>query len=372
MNKTLASLVIIAFLLCPLYTGCDPKNTELAEPLSDSSFPGSSFSVDSTTQPVAQGISGHISKDGFENVRFDADIVIPDNSTQLNIWSRNLLDINPDNVVMAFLPYFNLSYETNPTSDGGLFDAFRTEENKAVIRSWRWSFIFENEQAELHRLLFNRDSGYSQCNADSFPADIDLPFLSREEARDMAKEFLYALDLRSYIFEPVELYTLSKSRLMEELDKIIVDDPYMENILKSHGGKEAIYDAYFVFVPFQIKGVPIMSDSFGYITADIPVRGSGASFIISESGFEHISVDGYLPGDVQSPLQDAISLETAMNALDKKYDLLLLSEPVIVTKIILCYVPNATVLTPAYGFLVNQNGFSQWVYINAFTGEQII
>ena len=58
MNKTLASLVIIAFLLCPLYTGCGPKNTELAEPLSDSSFPGSSFSVDSTTQPVAQGISG--------------------------------------------------------------------------------------------------------------------------------------------------------------------------------------------------------------------------------------------------------------------------------------------------------------------------
>ena len=257
-------------------------------------------------------------------------------------------------------------------SDGGLFDAFRTEENKAVIRSWRWSFIFENEQAELHRLLFNRDRGYSQCNADSFPADIDLPFLSREEARDMAKEFLYALDLRSYIFEPVELYTLSKSRLMEELDKKIVDDPYMEDLLKSHGGKETIYDAYFVFVPFQIKGVPIMSDSFGYITADIPVRGSGASFIISESGFEHISVDGYLPGDVQSPLQDAISLETAMNALDKKYDLLLLSEPVVVTKIILCYVPNATVLTPAYGFLVNQNGFSQWVYINAFTGEQII
>lgn len=66
MNKTLASLVIIAFLLCPLYTGCDPKNTELAEPLSDSSFPGSSFSVDSTTQPVAQGISGHISKDGLK------------------------------------------------------------------------------------------------------------------------------------------------------------------------------------------------------------------------------------------------------------------------------------------------------------------
>ena len=31
MNKTLASLVIIAFLLCPLYTGCGPKNTELAD-----------------------------------------------------------------------------------------------------------------------------------------------------------------------------------------------------------------------------------------------------------------------------------------------------------------------------------------------------
>ena len=111
MNKTLASLVIIAFLLCPLYTGCGPKNTELAEPLSDSSFPGSSFSVDSTTQPVAQGISGHISKDGFENVRFDADIVIPDDLTRLSIWNRDLLDINPDNVVMAFSPYFDLDYE---------------------------------------------------------------------------------------------------------------------------------------------------------------------------------------------------------------------------------------------------------------------
>lgn len=369
MKKSLTTLIIVFIVLCTLCSGCGDKSIEPEE------LPSKAFlnpaSPDSPV-PAAESMPSHILADGFKTVKFDADIVIPDNSTQLNIWSRNLLDINPDNVVMAFLPYFNLSYETNPTSDGGLFDAFRTEENKAVIRSWRWSFIFENEQAELHRLLFNRDRGYSQCNADSFPAYIDLPFLSREEARDMAKEFLYALDLRSYIFEPVELYTLSKSRLMEELDKKIVDDPYMEDILKSHGGKEAIYDAYFVFVPFQIKGVPIMSDSFGYITADIPVRGSGASFIISESGFEYISVDGYLPGDVQSPLQDAISLETAMNALDKKYDLLLLSEPVIVTKIILCYVPNATVLTPAYGFLVNQNGFSQWVYINAFTGEQII
>lgn len=369
MKKSLTTLIIVFIVLCTLCSGCGDKSIE-PEELSSKAFLNPA-SPDSPV-PAAESMPSHILADGFKNIKFDADIVIPDNSTQLNIWSRNLLDINPDNVVMAFLPYFNLSYETNPMSDGGLFDAFRTEENKAVIRSWRWSFIFENEQAELHRLLFNRDRGYSQCNADSFPADIDLPFLSREEARDMAKEFLYALDLRSYIFEPVELYTLSKSRLMEELDKKIVDDPYMEDLLKSHGGKEAIYDAYFVFVPFQIKGVPIMSDSFGYITADIPVRGSGASFIISESGFEYISVDGYLPGDVQSPLQDAISLETAMNALDKKYDLLLLSEPVIVTKIILCYVPNATVLTPAYGFLVNQNGFSQWVYINAFTGEQII
>jgi hypothetical protein len=61
-----------------------------------------------------------------------------------------------------------------------------------------------------------------------------------------------------------------------------------------------------------------------------------------------------------------------MNALDKTYDLVLLSEPVVVTKITLYYVPNATALTPAYGFLINQNGFSMWVYINAFTGEQII
>ena len=342
MNKTLASLVIIAFLLCPLYTGCGPKNTELAEPLSDSSFPGSSFSVDSTTQPVAQGISGHISKDGFENVRFDADIVIPDDLTRLSIWNRDLLDM------------------------------FSSDNNKAIMRSWRWSFVFENEQAELHRLLFNRDRGYSQYNADSFLADIDLPFLSREEAQDMAKEFLYALDLRSYIFEPVELYTLSKSQLMEELDEEIVDNPYMETLLKSHGGKETIHEAYFVFVPFQINGVPIMSDTFSYVTADIPVRGSGASFIISESGFEYIEIGGYLPGDVQSPLQDVISLEAAMNALDKTYDLVLLSEPVVVTKITLYYVPNATALTPAYGFLINQNGLSMWVYINAFTGEQII
>lgn len=372
MNKTLASLVIIAFLLCPLYTGCGPKNTELAEPLSDSSFPGSSFSVDSTTQPVAQGISGHISKDGFENVRFDADIVIPDDLTRLSIWNRDLLDINPDNVVMAFSPYFDLDYETNSMDDGGYFDMFSSDNNKAIMRSWRWSFVFENEQAELLRLLFHRDRTDSRYNADSFPEDIDLFFLSRENARDMVKEFLYALDLGNFVYEPFEIYALSKNQIIEELNKEIAADPYMETLLKRHGGKDAIQETYFFFVPFQINGIPIMSDSFSYVTADIPVRSSGASFIISESGFEYIDIGGYLPGDVQSPLQDVISLETAMNALDKTYDLVLLSEPVVVTKITLYYVPNATALTPAYGFLVNQNGFSQWVYINAFTGEQII
>lgn len=283
-----------------------------------------------------------------------------------------MLDINPDNVVMAFSPYFDLDYETNSMDDGGYFDMFSSDNNKAIMRSWRWSFVFENEQAELLRLLFHRDRTDSRYNADSFPEDIDLFFLSRENARDMVKEFLYALDLGNFVYEPFEIYALSKNQIIEELNKEIAADPYMETLLKRHGGKDAIQETYFFFVPFQINGIPIMSDSFSYVTADIPVRSSGASFIISESGFEYIDIGGYLPGDVQSPLQDVISLETAMNALDKTYDLVLLSEPVVVTKITLYYVPNATALTPAYGFLINQNGFSMWVYINAFTGEQII
>jgi len=371
MKNSLTPLIIIFIVLCTLCLGCGDKNIELEELSSDASL--NPVSSHDALVSVMQSMPSHILESGFENIRFDADVVIPDNLTQLNIWNRNLLDIKPGSVVAAFSPHLNLNFETRSTNDGGYFDMFWADnDNKAIIRSWRWSFVFENEQAELHRLLFNRDRGYSQYNADSFLADIDLPFLSREEARDMAKEFLYALDLRSYIFEPVELYTLSKSQLMEELDEEIVDNPYMETLLKSHGGKETIHEAYFVFVPFQINGVPIMSDTFSYVTADIPVRGSGASFIISESGFEYIEIGGYLPGDVQSPLQDVISLETAMNALDKTYDLVLLSEPVVVTKITLYYVPNATALTPAYGFLINQNGFSMWVYINAFTGEQII
>lgn len=373
MKKTLTLLMVIASLLIYLLcSGCTPKSNELAEPLSDSAFPGSSFSVDPTTQPVAQGIPDHISKDGFENVRFDADIIIPDSLARLGIWNRDLLNINPDNIVMAFSPYFKLDYETNSMDDGGCFDMFSLDNNKAIMRSWRWSFVFENEQAELLRLLFHRDRTDSKYNADSFPKNIDLSFLSRKKARDMIKEFLYALDLGNYVYEPFEIYALSKNQIIEELNKEIAADPYVETLLKRHGGKDAIQEAYFIFVPFQINGIPIMSDSFSYVTADIPVRSSGASFIISERGFEYIDIGGYLPGDMQSPLQDMISLETAMNALDKTYNLVLLSEPVVVTKITLYYVPNATTLTPAYGFLINQNGLSMWVYINACTGEQII
>ena len=138
MKKSLTTLIIVFIVLCTLCSGCGDKSIEPEE------LPSKAFlnpaSPDSPV-PAAESMPSHILADGFKNVKFDADIVIPDNSTQLNIWSRNLLDINPDNVVMAFLPYFNLSYETNPMSDGGLFDAFRTEENKAVIRSWRLSLI---------------------------------------------------------------------------------------------------------------------------------------------------------------------------------------------------------------------------------------
>ena len=105
MKKSLTTLIIVFIVLCTLCSGCGDKSIEPEE------LPSKAFlnpaSPDSPV-PAAESMPSHILADGFKNVKFDADIVIPDNSTQLNIWSRNLLDINPDNVVMAFLPYFFL------------------------------------------------------------------------------------------------------------------------------------------------------------------------------------------------------------------------------------------------------------------------
>lgn len=369
MKMLLVLLLVFSLVLC---WGCTDGHIDSAIDVpSVSVLPSSSPLIDSTFSPANQSIPSYDANDRYENVRFDVDVDVPDGLTRLSVWDRGLLDIQPDDVVEAFSPYCELEYETMLRDDGSFFDKFSTDNGETIVRSWRWRFVFEDEGAELLRLLFHKDRTDLRYNADFFHTDSDLTFFTRDEACDMAMDFLYKLDLAGYVCEP-EVYTLPKDQVIDELNKHIVDDPYMGDILESHGGEEAIQEAYFIFVPFHIDGVPVMSDSFTYVTRDVPVMGSGASFIICETGFIYIRIDGYLPGGTRLLEADLISIDAAMRNLDDVYNLVILSEPVAVKDVVLCYVPDETTLTPAYGFLINQNDLSMWVYINALTGEQII
>ena len=103
------------------------------------------------------------------------------------------------------------------------------------------------------------------------------------------------------------------------------------------------------------------------------MTGSGVTLIVTADGLEHAWVEGVAPGEaLAAPAEAILPLEAAMERLNASFDIVLLSEPVAVDSIGLCYLPLGDEIVPAYTFVCDQGGAGPlYVYFNAFTGEQI-
>lgn len=313
-------------------------------------------------------VPAHIADDSYTNVRFDAAVDIPPAIEAPQVYRMQGLPVGPDGVVAAFAPYFPVTYgelTKNNLNDQSFYKLYGEPENAKLwpLNAGSGSFSYETKMGEVYRLL---------SDSDGYTAGADLPALPRAEAARMAQAFVEALGLGGMAGE-MEVGALPRGELLAALDREAAGDPEMEQIVAGDGGRDAIQDAYLIFVPLQIGGLPLHRYDFYSLKENSGSPGSGVTLIVTADGLEHVQVDGVAPGEaLAAPAEAILPLEAAMERLNASFDIVLLSEPVAVDSIGLCYLPLGDEIVPAYTFLCDQGGAGPlYVYFNAFTGEQI-
>ena len=357
-----------------LQDGMGEPTAALSAPTQDGTGQTPGAAEPSANAPTQDGagesasVPAHIADDSYTNVRFDAAVDIPPAIEAPQVYRMQGLPVGPDGVVAAFAPYFPVTYEQVGTSDNGdasVYYLYGAPEGATLwpLNAGSGSFSYETKMGEVYRLL---------SDSDGYTAGADLPALPRAEAARMAQAFVEALGLGGMAGE-MEVGALARGELLAALDQAAAGDPEMEQIVAGDGGRDAIQDAYLIFVPLQIGGLPLHRYDFYSLKENSGSPGSGVTLIVTADGLEHVQVDGVAPGEaLAAPAEAILPLEAAMERLNASFDIVLLSEPVAVDSIGLCYLPLGDEIVPAYTFVCDQGGAGPlYVYFNAFTGEQI-
>ena len=358
MKKTVACLLILLFLVS---LGChqQPDRLQSTPATQAPQNTADNLSHDTETPHLQQSADDR----QYKNVRFDDVGNLPE-VTSVRLYARDFLEFAPDDIVKAFSPYTTVSYRQ--MDDWIKFSTSTKGTDVSLFPGW---FVYEAPDDENINRLFHDDENSDDYNTELFASTKDLPFLSREEAENQFIQIVSQLG----VFEKLgsrKIYTLTADSL----------DSAIESRCKgSELTREEIFDykffpeCYVITAPLVKDGSPILFHTIDYHTKDWLINRTYVRAIFSEKGLIHFSVNGYYFGEPLSEEQAPISLDEAKNRVDGVFDLLILSEPIHITKAQFSYVPTNDTLIPAYGFCYAQDdGLPLWIYINAITGEQII
>lgn len=359
MKKTVACLLISLFLVS---LGChqQPDRLQSTSATQAPQTTAENLSRDTETQHLQQSADDR----QYKNVRFDDAGNLPEVSS-VRLYARDFLPFAPDDIVKAFSPYTTVSYRQR--DDGRI--KFSTSAKGTDVSLFPGWFVYETSDDENINRLFYDDENSDDYNTELFASGEELPFLSRNEAENQFVQIVSQLGISEKLGSH-KIYTLTADSL----------DTAIENRCKSaEQTREELFDykffpeCYVITAPLAKDGVPILFHTIDYHTKDWLINRTYVRAILSEKGLIHFSVTGYYFGEPLSEEHAPISLDEAKNRVDGVFDLLILSEPIRITKTQMCYVPTEDTLIPAYGFCYAQDdGLPLWIYINAITGEQII
>ena len=359
MKKTVACLLILLFLVS---LGChqQPDRLQSTPATQAPQNTAGNLSRDTESQHLQQSAEDR----QYKNVRFDDAGNLPEVSS-VRLYARDFLPFAPDDIVKAFSPYTTVSYQ-QMDDDWIKFSTSVKGTDISLFPGW---LVYETPDDENINRLFHDDESRDDYSAELFASGEELPFLSRKEAENQFVQIASQLGISEKIGS-LKIYTLTAGSL----------EVAIENRCKSaEQTREEMFDykffpeCYVITASLVKDGIPILFQSIDYHTKDWFIDRTYVRAILSEKGLIHFLVNGYWFGEPLGEAQAPIPLEEAKRRVDEKFDLLILSEPIHITKAQFSYVPTNDTLIPAYGFCYAQDdGLPLWIYINAITGEQII
>lgn len=302
----------------------------------------------------------------LKNIIIDDENSLPSDIGNAKTYSRDMMHISPDSVVEAFRPYFSLTYKDLSDNDGAYYE-FKGQPKKSDMDILEGTFIFETPDSESINLLFHEEDDYTN-NTNLFSVEEELSFMSRDDVLSKFKDILNCLELNDKINDDIKIYALSDSCIHEVIENesnrtgIAVKDLYPSGLLP---------ECYVITATLQKDGMTVLPLTFNYHTQQLYMDRTIIKAIFSEKGIIYFTVAGYYPGEIKSN-NDCLSVYDALKRVDGIFDLVILNEKIHISKVQKMYMPTKNELVPVYAFRFEQEGLTDWIYINAVSGDRVI
>lgn len=222
--------------------------------------------------------------------------------------------------------------------------------------------------------------------------NMDLPFKKSSDCIIDLKFFLDSLGIS--VADQVEIYALD-----HVTSETIEKEYYNDNILIPQKGENSAYrkeqwnsddDIYLFEFNIEINSLPVYRGSFGTFEAGNYVQENDISICYSKNGIESLIINNpYILQKTNGDYMKVVGIETIVSNIAKYYSEVILTYPMTLKKLELCYVPTSMgddthtsfYLVPAWVCTLEQNIIEQnsseyivvsTLFYDAITGRELV
>ena len=188
---------------------------------------------------------------------------------------------------------------------------------------------------EIMGLLFNSDKSSSLYNLGAFSQDIELSFLTREEAIAQVKKTVSQFHIESDF--TTTIFTIDHETLSQIENKYMNDGFHQEFSFK--GSWELSDDRYYIVLEQVIHGLPVYSDHID--TGSFSYEGCAIEAMITRDGYETLSIKNqYIVSGVNSDPRAILSAEDIIHKVGNKFDSIISNSSFYINSMELKYLPE--------------------------------
>ncbi len=332
----------------------------------------------------------HISLELTEDVIIDADVVIPEEGLETvevcqaracgydgsKLMEKMIPNVDKEAIEIAegysFEPEFSYRYE----GELGLYDS--------AVGTWRVGLEIDlsTEHWDKCRKYFPLYSMGYGLTSHGLALDEDFAFATKEEAITMAEEYLVdTVGLEKVNF--LRLYAINHSH-MQTVQESMYADPTWETAGKPEkitlDSWDENDDCYWMKFEMVFHGLPVLSNqisrqelSFQPLgTVEVGYTKAGIEYVYISEGYEVIT----------SEKAQLVPIEDVFAALRRKYEMAITGK-ITIDEMKLIYFPQLLAdnydnknyefdMIPTWQFSFKQGEYTQYVYVNALDGTEVV
>lgn len=222
------------------------------------------------------------------------------------------------------------------------------------------------------------DPAFDDYNLSRFSLTKELPFAPRENVFQIIKNYFDALGIS--ISDDYEAYALNHKKLQKEEQPTDSDGNIIEEYRKASWTKED--DAYYFILHQEVDGVPIRQVAYGDGFQGTGIEQTELMAVYGARGMIAFrEYWGYVLEETTEE-REIISLDRALESLQKKYDMLLTKDSTLFDEVALELMPvfirdNEYEIHPVWAFrgeIKSENGpnIPIEIFFDGFSGQEII